>query len=127
MYVHVIISAAQLKKLKDRIKLFSQGTYDSKRLNSKQGHVILSLNHPTCCLPVHLNLEEFQSYNRSPNFDSVEIKTQENYFFKAPKLVLIMSRSGDSCIIHWGRKENASRDFPPYWSHSERQKGSQPT
>lgn len=129
VYVCVIISALQLKKPRNRIKLFNQGTYESKWLNSKLRSHDPIFNHLITPHVVSqcLDLEDCQSYNRPVDFDSVEIKAQENYFLKTPKLILIMSRSGDPCTIHWGRKENARRDFPPRWSHSKRQKGSQPT
>lgn len=104
VYVCVIISALQLKKPRNRIKLFNQGTYESKWLNSKLRSHDPIFNHLITPHVVSqcLDLEDRQSYNRPVDFDSVEIKAQENYFLKTPKLILIMSRSGDPCTIHWG-------------------------
>lgn len=71
---YVIFSALQLRKL---------GTYSSKYLNSK----------PRSCNPIFshlfispvvsqgLDLEDFLSFNRSVDLDSMEIKTQENHIF----------------------------------------------
>lgn len=80
---YVIFSTLQLRKLRNRIKFSSQGTYSSKYLNSK----------PRSCNPIFshlfispivsqgLDLEDFLSYNRSVDLDSMEIKTQENHIF----------------------------------------------
>lgn len=79
-----MISILQLRKLRNRIKLLSQGTYGSKCLSSK----------PRSCDPVFnyiitphtvsqlLGLEDSLAYDRPVDLDSMEIKTQETIFLK---------------------------------------------
>lgn len=105
-----------VEETEEQNSFYSQGNYCSVWI---QNHSTWSHNHLiTSHIVSQWSDSDFQSYDASVVLGSVATKPRRTIFFEALKVVLVVSRYGDPCTIHWGREEDVSRDFPPPWFHT---------